>query len=219
VTSPVERLTRLDSCAVSDARDRLGLADTAVIALANLTGTAKIAGRVVTVELGPPRTEPSTRHLCTAAIESAGPGDVIVVAHQGRDDCAAWGGNLSRAARARGVAGTLVHGAARDVDEARTIGYPVYATRATPHTARGRTQELGWNEPIRFADVPVSPGDFVIADGSGTVFVAAGDIGAVLDAAEEIAAAEAAMAEAIEAGKPVSDAMGARYERMTSDRA
>jgi regulator of RNase E activity RraA len=212
----IERLRRLDSCAVSDARDQLGLPDGTVTGLRNLTGVAPIAGRVVTVQLGPPHPAPSTRHLCTSAIETAEGDDVIVIDHQGRTDCAAWGGNLSRAARRRNVAGTIVHGAVRDVDEARDLTYPVYAAAATPRTARGRTQEHAWNTTINFAGVSVDPGDYVMADATGIVFTHPADIDAVLDAAERIAAAEAAIAAAIAAGTPVSDAMGANYERMTS---
>ena len=98
MTSIIDRLRQLDSCAVSDARDQLGLPDATVVGIGNLTGLAKVAGRAVTVQLGAPRPTPSTRHLCTAAIEAAGDDDVIVIDHQGRTDCAAWGGNLSRAA-------------------------------------------------------------------------------------------------------------------------
>ena len=216
MSATVERLRRLDTCAVADALDRLGVPIATVAGLANLTGTARVAGRVVTVELGPPMAEPSARHLCTAAIEAAGPDDVIVIDHQGRTDCAGWGGNLSRAARVRRVAGTLVHGAARDVDEAREVGYAVYATASTPRTARGRAQEHRWGEPICFGGADVAPGDFVIADASGIVFIGAADIDAVLDTAEQISAKEAAMAAAIERGTPVSEAMGASYEQMTA---
>lgn len=214
MTSIVERLRRLDACAVSDARDRLGLPDAVVTGIGNLTGVARVAGRVLTVLLGPPLPGPSTRHLCTSAIEAGGPDDVIVIDHQARADCAAWGGNLSRAARVRGVGGTLVDGAVRDVDEARDVGYAVFARSSTPRTARGRTQEHDWNVPVSFGGVVVSPGDYVVADGTGIVFVAAADIGAVLDAAEDIATKEAGMAAAIDGGTPVSQAMGANYERM-----
>jgi len=214
----VARLRRLDSCAVSDARDRLGLADTVATGITDRTGTAvgTVAGRVVTVELGPPRPEPSSRHLCTAAVDAAGPEQVIVIAHQGRTDCAGWGGNLSRAARHRGVAATLVDGAVRDVDESAAVGHPVFASAATPRTARGRTQEHAWGGPIRFAGIDVAPGDYVIADRSGVVFVPAAEIDAVLETAEAIATAEAAMAAAIAAGVPVSEAMGGTYEQMTT---
>ena len=44
---------------------------------------------------------PAKRHLCTAAVEAAHPGDVIVVEHHARDDCAGWGGILSTAAKAK----------------------------------------------------------------------------------------------------------------------
>jgi 4-hydroxy-4-methyl-2-oxoglutarate aldolase len=210
----VERLARLDTCAVSDARDQLGLADAVVTGLGNLTGTTRIAGRVITVHLGPPRAGLAARHLCTAAIEAAGTGDVIVVAHAGRTDCAGWGGNLSRAALVRGARGTIVHGGVRDIDEARDIGYPVYASAATPRTARGRVQEHAWGVPVDIAGVPVYAGDYVIADGTGIVFVAAADAARVLAAAEAIAAQEASMAGAIATGRAISDVMGASYERM-----
>lgn len=208
------RLRRLDSCAVSDALDQLGIADGVATDPTAVTGPARVAGRVVTVELGPPGSTPAPRHLCTAAIEAAGPGDVIVIAHQGRRDCAGWGGNLSRAAQVRGIGGTLVDGAARDVDEARSIGYSVFATTVTPRTARGRAQEKTWGEPIDFAGVAVCTGDFVVADLTGVVFIGAADVDRVLDAAESIATREAAMAAAIADGVAVSEAMGGGYETM-----
>ena len=61
----------------------------------------------------------------------------------------------------------------------------------------------------------VAPGDLVIADWTGVVFVPAGRAEEVLDAAEDIASREAAMAEAVRAGKKPSEVMGASYERMT----
>lgn len=216
MTTYVDRLRALDSCALSDARDRLGLVDTTVSGIGNLTGDHRIAGSVTTVRLGPENEAVPGRHLCTAAIEASGSDDVILVDHQERSDCAGWGGNLSRAARRRGVAGTLVFGAARDIDEAREIDYPVFASSATARTARGRTQEQTWNEPITFAGVDVEPGDYVLADASGIVFIAMGEIDAVLDIAEQIASAEASIAEAIDAGTPVSVAMNAAYEQMTT---
>jgi regulator of RNase E activity RraA len=209
----VERLARLDTCAVSDALDRLGLSG-AVSGIRPLTGPHRIAGGVVTVKLVAAEGRTSKQHLATAAIEASGPGDVLVIEHRSREDCAGWGGILSRAAKARGIAGTLVEGSVRDVDESREIGYPVFARAAVPATARGRIVEEGWNLPVDVGGVTVHPGDFVIADGSGVVFVAKSRIEEVLLAAEEIAARERTMAEAVEAGKSVSRVMGGDYEAM-----
>src|SRR5262245_33467581 len=89
-----DRLRRLDSCTVSDAMDQLGL-EGAVTGLAPAWRCGRVAGRVQTVELRRPRPgEPGTAgpHLGATAIERSSPGDVIVVAHQGRTDSAGWGG-------------------------------------------------------------------------------------------------------------------------------
>jgi 4-hydroxy-4-methyl-2-oxoglutarate aldolase len=213
-TDAIERLARLDACAISDACDRLGLDRQVITGLVNLTGRQRLAGRAVTVLLGPPTPQPAARHLCTAAIEAAGPNDVIIVAHQGRTDCAGWGGNLSRAAHARGVVGTIVHGAVRDIDEATDIGYPVYGATATPRTARGRAQEHAWNVEIDIAGVTIRPGDLIVADTTGIVVIPAAQADTVLDLAASIVSQEAAMAAAITAGTPISRVMGATYEQM-----
>jgi regulator of RNase E activity RraA len=213
----LDRLAEVDACAVSDACDRLGLDNQVVTGLANLTGRQRLAGRAVTVLLGPPTPQPSPRHLCTAAIETAGPGDVIVVAHQGRLDCAGWGGNLSRAAQARSVSGTIVHGAVRDVDEATDIGYPIYATAATPRTARSRTQEHAWNVDIDIAGVTIRPQDLIVADATGIVVIPTAHADAILDLAATIVSHEAAMAASIADGTPISTVMGATYEQMLLD--
>jgi regulator of RNase E activity RraA len=212
----IERLLRLDSGAVSDALDRLGLPGVAGVTagIVCLTGPHRIAGRVVTVKLVAAGARASKRHLATAAIEASGPGDVLVVEHRSRKDCAGWGGILSRAARARGIAGTVVDGWVRDVDEGREIGYPVFARGAIPATARGRIVEESWNLPVTIAGISVESGDLVIADGSGVVFISKVRVEDVLLAAEDIAAREREMAAAIEAGAPVSRVMGGDYEAM-----
>jgi len=208
----VERLLKLDTCAVSDACDRLGLPG-AVLGIAPMSPPAKIAGRAVTVKLVEANGRQSTRHLCTAAIEAAAAGDVIVVENP-RLDAAGWGGILSAAAKTKGVAGVVVDGAARDVDESRELDFPVFARAAVPRTARGRIIEEAFNVPVRVGDLTVSPGDLVLADGSGVVFVEAARAAEVLESAENIAAREAKMKEAVLAGDRVSEVMGRDYETM-----
>lgn len=211
----LERLARLDACAVSDALDRAGLNGVA-LGLNAVSAGARMAGRAITVQLGPDDGRPSERHLCTRAVEASAPGSVIVVAHDGRTDVAGWGGILSLAAKRRGVEGVVVDGACRDLDESRDLGLTVYARVAVPVTARGRIIETDWNVPVSVAGVSVSPGDYVIADGSGVVFVPAARIGEILATAERIAERERLMAGDVEAGKPVSEVMGADYESMLS---
>lgn len=216
MTGVLERLGALDTCAVSDALDRHGIRGV-LTGLRPLAADRPFAGRAVTVRLGPPAdggTAPG-RHLGTAAVEAAGPGQVIVVAHQGRTDCAGWGGLLSRASAARGVEGVVVDGAARDLTEAAEAGLPVHAATATPVTARTRAVEHAWGEPVELCEVTVRPGDLVLADAGGIAVIPQERSEEVLATAERIAATEAVMAEAIDAGTPVSSVMGATYEELT----
>lgn len=143
---------------------------------------------------------------------------MIVVAASGRTDAAGWGGVLSLAATPRDVGGVIVDGACRDIDEAAALGLPVYALAAVPTTARGRQAEIAWNTPVQVGGVPVAPGDLVIADGSGVVFLPAERAAEVVAAAEAIAAKEAAMARRLRAGEPVSAVMSADYEQMLNPR-
>lgn len=208
------RLGKLDSCAVSDAVDKLGLKG-AVGGLLPLTSTRRIAGKILTIKLGvgePPAGVP--RHIGTTAIEAAEPGDIIVVEQLSGITAAAWGGILSRGAKLRGIAGAIAEGPVRDVDEAREVDFPVFGRGPTTVTARGRIVELANNQPITVGDIRVKAGDYAIADGSGVVFVAAEEIERVLSSAEDIAAREAAMAKALHEGTPITQVMGANYENM-----
>src|SRR5581483_11025732 len=108
---------------------------------------------------------------------------------------ACWGGNRTIGAKQRGIAGVVVEGPARDIDESRALDFPVFARSHTARTARGRIVEAATNEPITVGDVRVSPGDYVVADGSAVEFIPAGEIQRVLEAAEAIVAREKAMAE------------------------
>jgi regulator of RNase E activity RraA len=207
------RLAALDSCAVSDALDKLGLAGT-VTGLHRLTTTRRISGRVHTVRMDRDDGSASARHLGTTAIEASQPGEVIVMEQRTGIDAACWGGNLSLGAKLREVAGVIVDGPARDIDEARDYDFPVFARTATARTARGRIREGATDVPITVGDVTVHPGDFVVADGSAVVFIARAEIDRVLDAAEAIAARERAMVAALQDGTPITEVMGRNYETM-----
>lgn len=213
-TSAARRLAGLDTCEVSDALDRLGLGG-AVHGIHSVWPCGRISGAVVTVQLRRPRPGERPRvHLGATAIDLAKPGDVIVIAHGGRDDAAGWGGLLSLAASLKGVAGVIVDGACRDVDDSREVGFPVYARTAVPSTARARVIEDATGVVVDVGGVAVRPGDLVVADGSGVVFVPATRADAVLGLAEALAQEESRMAADLREGCSVRDVLGTRYELM-----
>jgi regulator of RNase E activity RraA len=102
----------------------------------------------------------------------------------------------------------------RDLDDSRRLGFPVFARSHTARTARGRIVETATNQPILVGEVRVSPGDYVVADATAVVFIAAGDIERVIETAESVMAREEAMAQALRAGTPIGEVMGASYENL-----
>ena len=202
------RLAALDTCVVSDALDHLGISG-AVIGVRPMWGRPKIVGRARTVEVADAAAAGPAhgRHLATTAIVSSGPEDVIVIANNGRAGVSCWGDILTVAAQQRGIRGTVIDGACRDVDAIAEAGYPVWARAGVPVTARGRIAERATDVPVSFCGVSVSPGDLVIADGSGVVFVAASRAGEVLAAAERLAERQERMVAAVRAGRSVVEVM------------
>jgi regulator of RNase E activity RraA len=209
-----QRLGKLDTCIVSDALDKMGLTGVAP-GLQRLSTDARVIGSVLTVRLEEANGRMAERHLCTAAIEAALPGEVIVVEHRSRSDCAGWGGILSRAAGMKKIAGVIVDGICRDIDESRELEFPVFGRGVLPVTARGRVIETAFNAPVNIGPITVRPGDWVIADGSGVVFIAAENLKAVVEQAEKLAQREAQLVADIESGTPVSQVMSRTYEHMT----
>ena len=210
----LSRLAQLDTCVVSDALDKLGLHGVAA-GLSRLATDKKLAGQILTIKLEAASGRLAERHLCTAAIEAARDGEILVVEHHSRADCAGWGGLLSRAAMVKGIPGVIVDGLCRDIDESRELGFTVFARGVIPATARGRIIETGFNCAITVDSVVVLPGDWVIADGSGVVFLAQKNVEAIVAQAEQLVAREATLLKDIEAGTPVSQVMSRTYEHMT----
>lgn len=200
------RLAKLDTCAVSDALDRLSLRG-ATFGVRPLWPCPRIVGRAVTVKIKPAGLEKPKQHLGTAPINAANPGDVIVIDSGGRQDVSAWGGLLSLGAKLKALSGVVIDGACRDIDESREVEFPVYARAVVPMTARGRVVQDCFNREIAFAGVQVRPGDLVIADGSGVVFIPQEKEQEVVEAAEAIAQQEARMAESIRQGRSIVEVL------------
>jgi len=97
---------------------------------------------------------------------------VIVIDGGGYQIRALWGGNVSARAQERGVAGAVVDGAVRDLDEIETLGFPVFAAAVVPTPPlREREGEIGVE--ISCGGLTVRPGDHVYGDRDGVVVVPA----------------------------------------------
>jgi regulator of RNase E activity RraA len=174
---------------------------------------------VITVRLaaGRPAPDHPPVHLGVRAIDGSDPGDVIVVDSSRHVGVGSWGGLLSKAARRAGVAGVVTDGECRDVDESRLLGFPVFGRGGTVRTARGRIHEASTGEPITVGGVAVASGDYVIADGSGVVFVPAERLGQVLEVARGLVDRETELLRRLAAGESLPSVLGVSYESMLEE--
>ncbi|MDX3313905.1 RraA family protein [Streptomyces sp. NPDC054884] len=205
-SSLLDRFAALDSAAVSDALDQLGL-PSGVGGIRPVWGPAAVVGFAVTVGLEPRAEGPAGAHIATTAVESAHGQSVIVVDNQGRTDVSCWGGILSLGASLRGARGVVADGVCRDVAEARELDFPVFSRGAVPATARGRLQQRSTGEPVSVAGLTVEQGDVVLADETGLVVVPRDRAEEVAEIATAIVARERAIADEVRAGAPLSQAM------------
>jgi regulator of RNase E activity RraA len=77
--------------------------------------------------------------------------------------------------------------------------------------------EQAYDCPIEIAGVRVEPGDFVLADSTGVVFVPADRVEDIVTRAERIAAKERLMVEALRRGERITDVVGRDYEVMLEE--
>ena len=210
----VASLVRFDTCTISDAMDKLGLAG-ATVGIRPAWKCPKIFGRAITMKLKPAGLDKPKQHLGTMAIDLASPGDIIVIENTVRPDAPGWGGLLSLGAKTKGLGGVVTDGPARDIDECEQLGFPVFSRSVVPISARSRIVQESVNQEIQFAGVQVKPNDIVIADGSGVVIIPQDKAAEVIAAATELADQEAKMAEEIRAGKSMVEILERRgYEEM-----
>ena len=106
-------------------------------------------------------------------LDEAEPGSILVYVYEDGLETAAMGNLMSTTAKVRGLAGAVIDGAARDIDEIEEIGLPVFCRSTVPATAVGRYVSVAKQVPVTCAGVLVRPGDFIAGDVTGVVVVPA----------------------------------------------
>lgn len=193
----------LTTAEISDALDALRLPGSA-LGIRHVAGAKKLMGPAFTVRLVPiSQDAPGT---VGDFIDDVPPGAVVVVDNGGRPDCTVWGGILSQVAARRGVGGTVVHGACRDIAEADAAGYALYASASFMRTGKDRVQVEAVNGPVSLGDVRVMPGDLVCGDADGVVVVPASRVEAVLAKALHTREREQRILDAALDGVPLREA-------------
>ena len=102
------------------------------------------------------------------AIDVAKEGDVIVIYCPG--SVAPWGALASRSCKNKGIAGVVIDGAVRDIEEIEEIGFPVFAREVVPNA--GEPKGFGEiNTKIICGGIEVKPGDWIVGDDNGVMVI------------------------------------------------
>ncbi|RRO16990.1 transferase [Saccharopolyspora rhizosphaerae] len=189
----LDAYSRIPTAAIGDARDRLGVVAPQVRAM---WPGAHIAGRALTVLC-----RPGDNKGVHAALNAAGPGDVLVVDGGGEPARALIGELIAHRAINRGVRGMIIDGAVRDVHALQEARFPVWAVGSSPAGPyKNGPHRVG--DDIAVGGVVVHRGDIVVADADGVIVVP------LADAERTLVGAHA-----------VLDDETSRYERILSERA
>jgi 3-hexulose-6-phosphate synthase/6-phospho-3-hexuloisomerase len=139
------------------------------------------------------------------AIDEAKEGDVIVI-YNGSRHVAPWGGLATLSCLNKGVAGVVIDGAVRDIDEIRKIGLPVFATCHVPNA--GEPKGFGEiNSEIVCGNQTVNPGDYILGDDSGVVVIPKERAYEISRRAKEVEKTEQRLFEEIRRGATLSEVM------------
>jgi 4-hydroxy-4-methyl-2-oxoglutarate aldolase len=198
--------------------------DSAAIAALGVATVHEAAGRVGIVDVplirvvpgsrvaGPARTalcEPGDNTMVHAAVAHARPGDVLVLTSTEPAPVALVGELLATQAQRQGVAGVLVDGAIRDLDELAELGLPIWTRHVRAQGAtKGQVGKL--DVPVVVGRVEIRPGDLVVLDGDGALALPAERLDEVLPLAVERTERETAMRRRYQDGELSYDLQGLR---------
>jgi len=161
----VTKLKRLKitSSQISDALNNLTGNSGVITGVKPLFNTT-IIGNAVTVN-----TASDDWGTSVKAIDTAKKGEILFI-RAGGDDKAVWGELTSKTAKEKGIIGTIIYGAVRDVGAINEMKYPIFSRSIVPNAgspkARGKI-----NVPVICDDLTVNPYDIFIGDECGVVVI------------------------------------------------
>lgn len=192
-----EAFSKCSSSNVSDAMHRKGAMDGGIVARQQ---GARVVGRAVTVF-----TADGDWAKTVEAIDVAKPGDILVIDQRG-GQTAMWGELASWSSKLKGIAGMVTDGAVRDIDDIRSMEFPVWSRWVVPNAGEPKGfGEIG--SEIKCGGQTVRSGDWIIADDMGVVVVPQDEAMEVANRSVEVHERENRLREEIKRGKTLSSVL------------
>jgi len=218
----LERLKRMETGQVYDVLKAMGLYQSADARIRPIGAGYKVAGRAYTIgpvvrdapegggKVDKYKTMSQDKERVFGDVK---PGDVVVVTMGG------MGENTACAIKTRGGVGIIVDGYCRDIQGIReSLKIPCFCSSISPGddppAREGGTRVVSTesNIPVECGGVRVSPGDVVLADDSGIVFIPGGIFEETLEFMEAYAELDDSVSERLLEGASVGEAYGAKVD-------
>jgi 3-hexulose-6-phosphate synthase/6-phospho-3-hexuloisomerase len=192
-----EALLKVSSSNVSDALHRKGAMKEMHCVIPR---GSKMVGRVLTV-----RTADGDWAKPVEAIDVAEPGDVIAI-DAGEGKAAIWGELASWSCKVKGIAGVVIDGGLRDVQDILDLGFPAFATHIVPNAGEPKGMgEIG--AEITCGGQTVRTGDWVVGDESGVTVIPKERLAEVANRSLDVFEKENRVREEIKRGSTLSKVM------------
>ncbi len=221
-----DKLEKVSCATLTSMLGKLGYRHVFATGLYPLAPHSRLVGQALTLsylpireDLWPIPPERMPSYPQRVAIESVQPGDVLVVDGRGEMEAGVFGDILAARIKALGGRGAVVDGVVRDSPAIKELGLPCYVRGAHANASMSRLIAVDVNRPVACGGVLVMPGDVVVGDGEGVVFIPLKLAEQVAEAAWEQERLESWVKEQITAGAstathyPPNEATLAEYRR------
>ncbi|MEO2117780.1 MAG: RraA family protein [Methanocaldococcus sp.] len=129
---------------------------------------------------------------------------VVEIVGEKKYETAVWGGLASLNAKLKGVKGIVIDGCVRDVEDIKSLKFPVFAKNFCPNA--GKPLNLGEiNVAVNCCDVIIKPGDIIVGDCNGVAVIKKESLQEVIENAKNIKKKERKIKERILKGQDLRD--------------
>ncbi len=160
--SLIEQYKSVPTTAISDAMEGMNNLEPSIKPLKD---SYKISGKALTVKM-----PIGDNYSVMKALDTAEPGDIIVIDAKGDLSRAVAGDFVIGMAKTLGIGGFVVDGAIRDLEACKALDFPIFC-KGTTMAAGNKAGQGEINTAISCGGVSVQPGDIIVGDCDGVTVV------------------------------------------------
>lgn len=175
----------METGAVSDAMDQLGLPNGTIQGLIGIANSATALTGIVRTATVVDTDEPGIPGLADL-LDGLTDGDVLVLGWHASAQVSTFGDLAATRTSRRGCRALVCGGWVRDVAELRATGLTVWARGATPRSGKGRVKIVDAGRPTTVGGTTVDAGDLAVLDVTGVCVIPARHRDAVLELASDL---------------------------------